>query len=110
MLAAMTSLALLYTSASFAQETGTINAIQVVSTGTSSNDGILVTGNFSPATGCPTNGFLILSSDDYYTAIYAALLSAQAQGSTIQWQFVYCITTSPFTGYARANGYTVVTP
>jgi hypothetical protein len=98
-------LASLVTGQAVAQQTGTITSIQVVSTGTTANDGVLVLGNFSPTSGCTENGFLVVSTDDYFSQTVAMLYAAKATGASIQWTFVYCITSGPFTGYARAHAY-----
>jgi hypothetical protein len=91
--------------ASIAQESGTITTIQVASTGVPANDGVFVTGDFTPATGCTNNGFVLIPSDDNFAQSYAGLLAAEVSGRAIQWVFVYCVTSGAFAGYARAHSY-----
>lgn len=67
---------------------GTITEIRVVSDGVSNY--ILVTGNFTPATGCTNNGFMLLSGDAYFAQSYALLLAAQVSGSTVKYLHSYC--------------------
>jgi hypothetical protein len=97
--------AMMLASTASAQESGTITSIQVASTGVAANDGVFVTGDFSPPTGCTNNGFVLIPSDDNFSQIYAGLLAAETTGRTIQWVFVYCVTSGAFAGYARAHSY-----
>jgi hypothetical protein len=83
---------------------GTISEIRVISTGTASNDGIVVLGTFSPSLGCTNSGFMLFAGDPYFNQSYAALLTAQANGSHVRFLNWYCMPN----GYARANGYSIV--
>jgi hypothetical protein len=80
---------------------GKLTSVQVISSGTSS--AVAVHGNFTPATGCGSDDFVLVSADSYFSQSYAVLLTALATGATVQIVFVDCSGTD-----ARAAGYTVL--
>jgi hypothetical protein len=83
---------------------GTITEIRVISTGNSSNDGVLVLGTaFTPSLGCTNSGFMLFTADGYFKESYAALLAAKASGVRVKILNWYCMPN----GYARANGYAI---
>jgi hypothetical protein len=102
---ALCALASLTMSAAMAETwtEGTVTEIRVISTGTPSNDGVLVLGTFSPSLGCANSGFMIFSGDPYFNQAYAALLAAQASGAHVKLLDWYCLAN----GYARGNGYAI---
>ncbi len=69
------------------------------------NDGaanaIYVRGSFSPALPCPTQGFVMFSSDPFLKEVMAMLLMAKSTGRPVSFTNVYCHAT----GYGRGNGY-----
>jgi hypothetical protein len=81
---------------------GHLTSIQVIATQTSA-DAVAVHGNFTPATGCGSDDFVLVSTDSYFSQSYAVLLMALATGATVQIVFVDCSGTD-----ARAAGYTVL--
>lgn len=82
---------------------GTIIEIRVISTGTPSNDGIIVLGTFTPSLGCTSSGFMLFTGDAYFNQSYAALLAAKASGSRVKLLNWYCMPN----GYGRGNGYAI---
>jgi hypothetical protein len=81
---------------------GQVTEVRVVATGTPSEDKIVV---FTTATtGCPQNGFFLVSSDAFFKESYALLLTAKAAGQTIKFDHVYCHAN----GLSRSNQYSVV--
>jgi hypothetical protein len=90
-------------SMAFALESGVITSIEIISTGTPANDMVLVFGNFTPATGCTYNAFVLVASDSYFNQTFAALLSAKAAGTPIQYEHVFCTPS----GYSRGDLYIV---
>jgi hypothetical protein len=82
---------------------GTITKIETISTGTTSNDMVLVFGTFT--TGCTYSAFVLISSDNYFSQTYAAMLAAKVAGTTIQYDHVYCVTSGASAGYSRGDMY-----
>ena len=83
---------------------GIVTEIQIIAAG-NANDRINVIGNFNPTTGCAINGFELGSGDSFFKQSFAAILTAKATGTPLKVLVSYCDTT---TGFARANGYSVI--
>ncbi len=83
--------------------TGTITELRVIASGTPSNDGIAVFGNFTPSMGCANNAFMFFSTDPYFKESYAALLAAKVSGQPIKFAFSFCTSA----GYGRGNAYSL---
>jgi hypothetical protein len=81
---------------------GTITDIRIINSG-GDGDGVVVYGNFVPATGCTNNAFVLPKTDSYHTQIYAAMLLAKATNTPIRYLHAYCTSD----GYSRGNEYIV---
>jgi hypothetical protein len=83
---------------------GPVTDVQVISNGNSA-DKVVVYGNFTPSTGCPTNNAVeLINTDNYYKESYALLLAAKLSGTPVRISFSFCDSN---TGLGRANGYTI---
>jgi hypothetical protein len=81
---------------------GNITEIQIMAAG-NTNDKIVVWGTF--ATGCTFNAFELIPTDSLFKQSYAAFLTAKATSVPIKVLICCC---DPTNGFARANGYSVI--
>lgn len=79
------------------QYTVSITGVTIVADGV--NNQIAVTGVFTPALPCATQGFFLLSSDAHFKESYSMLLTAKATGSAMKYSHIYCHSN----GYSRGH-------